>query len=105
MRKFERRCSPPVRMTRSGSGGPAGWGAEGAADRLDAGRVALELGQVPGPGPAPVAVHDDRHVAWELRRERLVEGRSVDPFDRLAGPRLAGRRWRVGRADERCAGH
>ena len=35
---------------------------EEAPDRLDPGGVTLELGQAVGPCPAPVAVHDDRHV-------------------------------------------
>ena len=36
------------------------------ADRLDAGRVAVELGQVALAGPAAVAVHDDRDVARQV---------------------------------------
>ena len=40
--------------------------AQEPADGLDAGRVAVELGQVVLACPAPVAVHDDRDVAGQL---------------------------------------
>ena len=50
---------------------------EEAADRLDPGRMAVEVRQVPGAGPAAVAVHDDRDVPGQVlgREQRRLGGR------------------------------
>jgi hypothetical protein len=79
--------------------------AEDAPDRLNAGGMAFELGQATGAGPATVAVHDDRDVPGELRRERFLEPRPADRFERRLGSGLVGRWWRVRRTKERCSGH
>jgi hypothetical protein len=58
--------------------------ADDLADPLDAGGVALHLGQAAGTSPAAIAVHDDRYVARHLIRRhfecrvgrRLGRGRS-----------------------------
>src|SRR5439155_20702317 len=43
-----------------------------APDRLDAGRMALQLRYPALAGPAPVAVHDDRDVARQLGSGRCL---------------------------------
>jgi hypothetical protein len=88
---------------------PAGM-AEDAPDGLHAGRMALQLRQAALARPAAVAVHDDRDVVGQLRARRLGQ-RQVgslgdgDPLHLGDGSRLVGRGGRVGRSDERCAGH
>ena len=85
MRKFDRRCSPPVRITRSGSGSPGG--VEDAAhgglvDRLGgrAGRHQLADG-IDELGPAGV-------VEGDVEQQPLPLGRGVERLvDRAAGLR------------------
>ena len=66
------------------------------ADRFDAGRVALNLGEALTPRPTPVAVHDDRHVVGQfLERNEVVHIGRGDVT--AAGGARATRRVRGGR--------
>ena len=86
MRKFERRCSPPVRMTRSGSGRPAVYSAavdRGLIDRLRRCAVCDEAADgVDELGPARVVERD-------VEGQPVAAGRRIEGLgDRAA--RLAG---------------
>jgi len=80
---------------------------EQAADGLDAGGVTLQLGQVANAGPAPVAVHDDRHMARQVvRREGVDVGIGAEhEWACHLHSRLVRDRRRVRGAGQRCAGH
>ena len=69
--------------------------ADDLADPLDAGGVTLHLCQAPAASPAPIAVHDDRHVM------RHLLGRNRESLPGLnhgrAGRRNSGRRGRLRR--------
>jgi hypothetical protein len=81
---------------------------EEGPDGLDAGGMALDLGQAALASPAAVAVHDDRDVAREIavRQQPIgVGGRNplLDPRG-LATRRLR-RGGRIGRTGEGRPGH
>ncbi len=82
--------------------------AQELADRLDAGGVAVDLGDAPSPGPAAVAVHDDRDVPGQVGwlRRRIHRGSGLGGSGSAGGHRgLVGPRRSVGRTDQRRTRH
>ena len=67
---------------------------------LDAGGVALQLRQVVGPGPAPVAIHDDGDVARQVLGWEEGVGSRLERRDRIDRA-FVGRRRGVGRPGQR----
>ena len=81
--------------------------AKESADGLDAGGMALELGQVVRACPTAIAVHDDRDVTRQVleRDQEAVIIRDAGRGGRLGRRRLVGGRRRVGGPGQRYASH